>query len=133
MKILSKIFSYLLLLYAVGMLIWGVLGFIEYLLGLVIIVPLQNPTFPAGTQFVHWTLITACGAIYLYGYFYKWKFTPYAMTTIFAMLATMCTIQTFDFMTEEWRYQSYVNEIIMYILISYYLFRSKLMRLHFGN
>ena len=89
MNRLSIAFSYLLLLYAVIMLLWGILGFVEYLAGIILLVPFQNPTFPAGTQFIHWLLITLAGVVYLAGYFTKWKYTPLTMVIVFSMLATM--------------------------------------------
>ena len=111
---------------------WGTLGFIEYFTGQPILMPLQNPTFPKGTQFLHWFLITLSGFAYLAGYFSRWSFTPNVMIVIYACLATMCFIQTFDFMVREDRYISYANECIIYIVASLYLFRSERMRKHFG-
>lgn len=128
----SQAFSYLFLLYSVFMLLWGVLGFAEYFVGSPMIVPLQNPNFPAGTQLLHWLLISACGLSYVIGYSLRWRYTPFAMAIIFAMLASMCFIQTFDFMTRPDRYIAFAIECFMYIALSRYLFRSKLMRQRFG-
>ena len=115
------------------MLSWGVLGFIEYFTQESIFIPLQNPAFPSGTQFLHWALITLSGATYLYGYLTRWAFTPFAMPIIFGMLASMCFIQTFDFMVAPGRYFSFVVECCLYIGISVYLFRSHLMQDRFGK
>ena len=133
MKKLSKGFSYLLIMYSVIMLLWGVLGFLEYFTQEAIIVPLQNPTFPRGTQFIHWLLITLTGATYLYGYSQRWSYTPLAMCLLFGMLATMCFIQTFDFMVAPNRYLRFVTECSMYIGIVVYLLRSSLMQDRFGK
>ncbi len=64
----SQYYSYLLILSAVGMTAWGLAGFIEYLFGVVVLIPLQNPNFPSGTQFIHWLLITLSGTVFLFGY-----------------------------------------------------------------
>lgn len=133
MKQISMIFSYLILLASFVMLAWGLLGFMEYLFDIAPLMPLQTPTFPEGTQFIHWLLITASGGIYLTGYFTRWKYTPFAMVIIFPMLATLCAIQTFDFMTNPGRYTDFAREATYYILISIYLFRSERMLLHFGR
>ena len=136
MRLLNKAslaFEYLLIAAAAVMLGWGVLGFAEYLLGAVILMPLQNPTFPAGTQFLHWTLITAAGGTYLAGYFTRWKYTPPAMVVIYAMLATMCFIQTFDFMTNPERFAALARESLYYVGISLFLFRSERMQERFGR
>ena len=133
MKYISMVLSYLLLLAGLVMLIWGSLGFLEYLTGITPLVPLQNPTFLRGTQFIHWLLISTSGAIYLIGYFVRWKHTPFAMVVIYAMLATLCAVETFDFMTNPGRYGSFISECIAYVGISLYLFRSQRMRSHFGR
>lgn len=131
MNLVSKIFSYVLIIAALIMAGWGTFGFIEYFTGRAILMPLQNSTFPSGTQFIHWFLISLSGYTYLIGYFCRWKYTPNVMVVIYACLATMCFIQTFDFMVREDRYTSYVKEVIYYIIFSIYLFKSTRMRKHF--
>jgi len=64
----SWLFLRLIALYSVAMLIWGVFGFLEYFFNFSII-PLQNPDFLNGTQFIHWLLITMSGVIFLKNYF----------------------------------------------------------------
>ncbi len=133
MKQVSAAFSYLILAAALIMSAWGVLGFIEYFTGRAVLLPLQNPNFPSGTQFIHWFLITASGFAYLAGFLSKWKYTPETMMVLFACLATMCFIQTFDFMTRPDRYSSFVIECVYYTITSTYLFRSQRMREHFSR
>ncbi len=130
---LSQAFSYLIIAGATVMLGWGLLGFLEYFTGLAPLMPLQNHTFPAGTQAVHWILITLSGATFLVGYFLRWRYTPVAMLVLFASLATMCAIQTFDFLQNPDRYGNFARECVYYIIISVYLFRSKRMREWFGQ
>lgn len=130
---LSQGFSYLVLLAAAVMLGWGTLGFLEYFTGLAPLVPLQNATFPDGTQFIHWLLITLSGSTFLAGYLLRWRYTPLAMIVLFAALATLCAIQTFDFMQNSGRYGDLARECTYYVLISIYLVRSKRMREHFGK
>ena len=124
-------FSTLLLIVFAGMLAWGVLGFIEYLFGAVLVVPLQNADFPPGTQFLHWVVITLSGAVFLAGYALRWRHTPYAMIVVFAMMVALCFVQTFDFMTNESRYVAFVLECITYLVIGTYLLRSKRMQSRF--
>lgn len=131
MKRVSLYYSYFLILSSIGMTVWGVAGFIEYVFGIQVIIPLQNPNFPTGTQFIHWVLITLSGSVFLVGYFKRWKYTPNAKLVIYACLATMCFIQTFDFMTRPDRYVSYGVEVTNYIIVSIYLFKSKLMQERF--
>lgn len=133
MKIASLIYSYILLASSVVFCFWGTFGFIEYFSGRPILIALQNPNFPAGTQFIHWVLVSLKGFVFLGGYLKRWKYTPNVMVVIYASLATMCFIQTFDFMTRDDRYISYVGELTSYTIASIYLFRSKRMQGHFGR
>ena len=130
---LSRGFNYLLILAATVMLGWGTLGFLEYFTGLAPLIPLQNATFPGGTQFLHWLLITLSGLVLLTGYFLRWRYTPLAMIVLFAALATLCAIETFDFMVNPGRYAAFARECAYYIVISIYLLRSRRMRERFGE
>ncbi len=129
---LSLGFSYLILLASMVMLGWGVLGFLEFFTSLAPLMPLQNPSFPTGTQCVHWLVITAAGGTYLLGYGLRWTYTPVAMLALFASLATLCAVETFDFMQNPGRYGDFVRECIYYVVIATYLFRSTRMQERFG-
>ena len=133
MKYVSALFSCVILLAAVVMFGWGALGMVEYLFQFAPLMPLQNANFPAGTQLIHWILITSSGGVYLAGYATRWRHTPFAMAILFAMLTTLCAVETFDFMTRPDRYAAFTREMIYYILIVVYLHRSKRMRSHFGR
>ncbi|MEO1193895.1 MAG: hypothetical protein AAFY02_19220 [Pseudomonadota bacterium] len=130
---LSQAFSYLLLLAAAVLLCWGLLGFIKDFTGLTPPFPLQYATFPSGLQFIQWLLITLSGGTLLIGYAVRWPLTPLAMIVLFACLATMCAIQTFDFLENPSRYQDFVLECIYYVVMSVYLVRSRRMRERFGE
>lgn len=130
---LSQGFSYLMVFAAAVLFGWGILGFLEYFTGLAPLMPLQNPTFPSGTQFVHWLLVTVAGSVFLAGYFSRWSYTPIAMMVLYASLATLCAIETFDFMVNPSRYADFARECFYYIVMSIYLVRSKRMRGRFGQ
>jgi hypothetical protein len=127
----SALFSKLLLFAHLGLGLWGALGLLEYLTGLSLIIPLQNSNFPPGTQLIHWILAATSGIGFLLGYLKKWKYTPTLMVVLYACLTTLCFIETFDFMTKESRYTLFVIEVIQYIVISLYLFKSQRMLNHF--
>lgn len=132
MQFLSKIYLTILLLWAIGMLIWGLAGFFEYFTGIVPFIGLQNAAYPSGVQFVHWLLISLSGGVFLFGYIAKWKWTPLAMILLFSNLAVLCTIQTFDFMSEQWGYSQYFTEVVLYIVNSLFLLFSPVSKSHFG-
>ena len=110
------------------MLIWGVAGFFEYFTGIVPGIKLQNDAYPSGVQFVHWFLITTAGSVFTFGYFSKWRYTPFAMVILFSNLGVLCTIQTFDFMSDQWGVTPYAAEMIGYLIHSTFLMRSALLR-----
>jgi hypothetical protein len=100
MVVVSKVYFTLLIIWSLVMLIWGLAGFFEYFTGIKPIIELQNKAYPKGVQFGHWLLISLAGFIFLKGYLNHWQFTPFAMLVIFSNLAILCTIETFDFMSE---------------------------------
>jgi hypothetical protein len=133
MKLASKILLIVLLIWTMVMLIWGLSGFFEYFSGIKPFINLQNSAYPKAVQFVHWLLITLTGGTFVFGYFLKWKWTPYVMVILFSNLAVLCTIQTFDFMSEQWSYTAYSTEIVLYVLLSAFLLFSSLSKSHFEH
>ncbi|WOE75080.1 hypothetical protein [Alterisphingorhabdus coralli] len=129
MALFATAMRYFILLCALFMLGWGLLGLLEY--AGIVLLDLKNPDFLPATQLVHFIIIFASGAVYLIGYLTRWSGTPVAMAVIFGMLAMMCTIQTFDMMTNDGRYSAYGREIVMYIVLTIFLFRSQEMQDHF--
>lgn len=113
---------------------WGVLGLVEYFVPSVEL-GLQNSQFPAGLQFLHFASILMTGAIFLFGYFTRWTHTPFATVVMFAVLATLCFVETVDFAAFGEPPKSYVImgiEFATYILLSIYLLRSAAMLERFG-
>jgi len=126
---------YLLVAVKIGLIVWGVLGFIEYFnpsasFGL------QDSNFPRGTQYLHWFLLVLSGTIFVFGFFRRWKHTPYATITMYATLATLCFIETVDFNAfggGSKRFFIMAAEYVLYCALSVYLIRSKRVNEHFGN
>ena len=123
----------LLLLATTTLLLWGVAGFFEYFTGIVPFIKLQNAAYPGGVQFVHWLLISLTGILFLGGYVTKWKWTPFVMVMMFSNLAVLCTIQTFDFMSDQWGLGYYVVEIALYVVHSWFLLSSDLSKTRFKH
>ncbi|WP_299363183.1 hypothetical protein [Winogradskyella sp.] len=133
MVLLSKLYMGLLLIATTGMLVWGLAGFFEYFTEITPFIKLQNDAYPSGVQFVHWFLITLTGGTFLIGYFTKWKWTPFAMVLLFSNLAVLCTIETFDFMSEQWSFSAYSIEMLSYVAHSSFLLISALSKSHFRH
>lgn len=55
-----------------------------------------------------------------------------AMVVIYAVLATLCAVQTLDMLLNANRYVFFACEIVGYVVICLYLFKSDRMRRRFG-
>lgn len=133
MKHVAKFFPHLLVLVHAILVGWGSLGLIEYFVPAVPL-GLQNANFPAGTQFLHFTAIFATGLTFLGGYFTRWRQAPFATVLMYAVLATLCFIETVDFGAfggGPTRFIVMGVEYVAYIGISVFLFRSTTMRRRF--
>ncbi|MCG8374204.1 MAG: hypothetical protein MI700_11745 [Balneolales bacterium] len=126
---------YYLVIVKIALVIWGILGFIEYFFPSTSF-GLQNSNFPAGTQFLHWFLIVLTGSIFVFGFFRRWRHTPFATITMYATLATLCFIETVDFHAfggGTKRFFIMSAEFALYLILSIYLLRSKRVNDHFGS
>jgi hypothetical protein len=132
MDIVSRIYLVILVAWSAIMLVWGVAGFFEYFTGITPIIKLQNSAYPGGLQFVHWLLISLTGGTFLIGYLTHWSWTPFAMILLFSNLTVMCTIQTFDFMSDQWSLHAYIWELIFYLATSLFLIYSTVSKSHFS-
>jgi hypothetical protein len=128
---LQKMYMALLLIASTFMLLWGLAGFFEYVTEIKPFIALQNDAYPDGVQFVHWLLISLTGGTFLTGYFRRWRWTPIVMVCLFSNLAVLCTIQTFDFMSEQWSFSAYATEMISYAVHSVFLLTASLSKTHF--
>ena len=135
MNHVAKHFPHLLVLMHAVLVGWGVLGLIEYIAPAASL-GLQNANFPAGTQFLHFAAIMATGGIFVGGYFRRWRHTPFATVLMYAVLATLCFIETVDFGAfggGQTRFIVMGIEYVTYVGISIFLLRSKTMRQRFSS
>lgn len=112
---------------------WGVAGLLEYSFSSIEI-GLQNEKFPAGLQFLHFFSILVTGTVFIVGYIKRWRYTPFATVVLYAVLATLCFIETVDFEAfggGPTRFIPMTVEFIAYIGFSAYLLRSPVMHRHF--
>lgn len=135
MNQVAKYFPYLLVVFKIVLVAWGLLGLFEYFVPAVSL-GLQDANFPAGTQLLHFAAILATGAIFLGGYVGRWRHTPFATVVMYAVLATLCFIETVDF--GAWgggptRFIWIGVEYVMYVAFSAYLLRSATMRQRFAS
>lgn len=119
-----------LLAVSAGLLCWGLLGLLEYAFP-AIALGLQNSRFPAGLQFLHFFAIAATGIVFVCGYLTRWVHTPHATTTLYAVLATLCFVETIDFGAFGGGVATMTVEFSLYIGLSAYLHRSGAIARHF--
>ena len=135
MGTLDKILPRALLVVSTGLLCWGVLGLLEYVypaLGL----GLQNENFPGGLQFLHFLAIALTGTIFILGYLGRWPHTPHATITMYAVLATLCFVETIDFGAfggGATGVAIMLVEFTLYVGLSTYLIRSPVIRQRFAE
>lgn len=126
MNALDKFLPKALLAVSAGLLCWGVLGLVEYVFP-VMSLGLQNSGFPAGLQFLHFFALVLTGAIFVFGYLGRWPHTPHASITMYAVLATLCFVETIDFGAfggGAAGVSIMLAEFALYIGLSTYLIRS---------
>ena len=126
MTTVKNIFPYVLFSIHLVLLLWGLAGLAEYLFA-GFETGLQNTNFPKGTQLLHWLLLIISGAVYTVGFLIRSKHTPFITIIMYAMLATLCFIETVDFKAfgdTATRYIPMTLEFIAYIALSIYLSRS---------
>lgn len=131
---MTRNFIYVLVAVKGMLVVWGVLGFAEYFSPSVAF-GLQDTNFPRGVQFLHWLLVLLTGAIFIVGFLLRWKQTPYVTITMYATLATLCFVETVDFNAfggGSKRFFIMSAEYVLYIALSTYLIRSKLIKERFG-
>ena len=92
----AKLLPYLLVLISTVLIVWGTLGLLEYFFPNIAL-GLQNKKFPDGVQFLHFLSILLTGAIFVGGYLKRWRHTPFVTVIMYAVLATLCFVETVDF------------------------------------
>lgn len=135
MKTLGRRVLVGLLIISTGLLSWGLLGLLEYAFP-PLNLGLQNGRFPSGLQFIHFFALVLTGAIFVLGYLKRWPHTPYATITMYAVLATICFIETMDFGAfggGATGVMIMLLEFALYIALSVYLLRSAAIRDHFHH
>lgn len=135
MNSMAKGFPFVLLLIFTALTAWGLLGLVEFFIPAAK-VGLQNAKFPTGLQFLHFASILAAGTIFLVGYVTRWRHTPFAMVILFAVMATLCFVETVDFMAfgkGPTRFLVMSLEYVVYLGLSVYFLRSTTMQQRFSN
>lgn len=128
---LTRLVAALLLLVHVGLGVWAVVGFAEWLLAEVPWSRISNAELSRAMLLVHWTLIGTASVVFIVGYLSRWPRTPTAMLVIYGAMALVCAYQTFFVLSNDSRFVAMAIEYAEYAVISLFLWRSELMRERF--
>jgi hypothetical protein len=132
-RILSRWFMGLLLVVHAGLILWAGVGLAEWFLSTVPWQRVANPLFPPAMLLAQWLSILGTSGIFLAGYLLRWPGTPTAVTLGYAVMASICAVQTFGYLVHASRFVDMGLEYATYVVIALYLFRSALARERFAG
>lgn len=115
------------------LLFWAVGGVFEMVLPKVFWKPYTNPNFPNWVLIIHWGSVLFASSVFIYGYFTHWVKTPQLMIVGYGLMALVCVIETFWFMTSSTKYWAMGAEFITYAVILLLLFKSSYFVGFFNN
>jgi hypothetical protein len=107
---------------------WALVGFAEWFAATVPWPRVSNELFPRHVLLAQWGLILAAAVVFLGGYAVRWRHTPVALAAVYAAMAALCAVQTFDYMTDDFRFVAMALEYAAYTGILVFLFRSDVFR-----
>ncbi len=117
--------GYILILVHGFLFLWSTGGFLEMILPKVLWKPYTNPEFPTWVLIIHWSSVLFASVSFLYGYFSQWSKTPQVMAVAYGLMASVCIIETFGYMTSKTKYLAMGSEFLIYTVILLLLFKSK--------
>lgn len=116
--------GYVFILVHIILLTWSVGGFLEMILPKVPWKPFTNPEFPNWVLIIHWSSVLLASMSFIYGYLTHWSKTPFIMTIAYGLMAVVCVIETFGYMTNPTKYLAMGGEFLTYFIIILLLFKS---------
>lgn len=93
----------------------------------------SNPELPRWMLLLQWLLMLGAGVFFIAGYTMRWRPLPWAMAAIYAVMASVCAVQTFIMLTNEDRFIDMGIEYAEYAVILLILFFAPFMRRRFGR
>ncbi|HUG22644.1 hypothetical protein [Piscinibacter sp.] len=121
--LLSRSLPPLLVAVHVVLLVWAVVGLVEWCSPTVPWPRVSNLLFPRWLLLWHWLAVLLAAVIFLVGFFARWTFTPKAMVAAYSLMALVCVVETFWFLTHPWRFAAMALEFLAYVAISLALHR----------
>lgn len=113
-----------LVLLHLGLLVWALVGLSEWIFGTVPWPAVANPLFPRPMLFFHWMSVIAAATAFLAGFVLRWRGTPFAVTLGYGGMATVCLIETTQYLVHDMRWLAMAAEYAAYLAIGTWLFLS---------
>jgi hypothetical protein len=123
--------AYALVLIHTVLLGWAMGGIAEMITPHIPWKPYTNPAFPHWVLILHWGSVSIASLGFLLGYATHWTKTPLFMTMAYGLMALVCVIETFGYMTNSTKYMAMGAEFAAYIVILLLLFKSDHFTGHF--
>lgn len=128
---LSDLVMVFLLLVHAGLVLWAAVGLIEWRLPTTPWPAISNPKLPPGILLLQWLLVLVTAGIFIAGFVLHWRFTPLAMAVGYAAMASLCGLQTFNYLDHSTKFFDMTLEYAAYLLILLFLFRAPAARRRF--
>jgi hypothetical protein len=128
-----KIVAYILLITHYILLLWALGGVWELSSTDVFWPRYSNPEFPFWVLLIHWGSVLFASISFLYGYFMRLSNTPQIMTLAYGLMAVVCIIETFGYMTSKTKYLAMGAEFTAYVVILLLLFKQPFFINHFSK
>ena len=110
-----------LLILHLGLLMWAVVGLVEWFAHSVPWTAVTNPLFPPWLLLLHWGSMLAASLVLSIGYLTRWPYTPWAMIPAYAAMAAVCAIETMGFLAHDLRHVAMAIEYAAYAIVLYLL------------
>lgn len=105
----------------VALLVWALVGMVELVSARVPWPKVSNVAFPPWLLLVHWLAVLGGSGVFVGGYLARWRHTPGALAIAYALMAAVCVIETFGFLTGTRRFVAMALELSAYLGILWLL------------
>ena len=103
--------------------LWALVGLIEWFTGPLFWPAVSNAELPRNILLLQWLLCLATPTVLFAGLAMQWRFTPLAVVIGYALMAILCAVETFGYMTNESRFRAIAIEYLTYIVFGTLLFQ----------
>ena len=128
-----QVIGYILLTTHFLLFFWATGGLMEMIFDKVPWKSFTNPQFPFWVLIFHWGSVLFASVTFIYGYLTHWDKTSQMMVLGYGLMALVCAIETFGFMTNKTKYLAMGLEYIAYLIILFLLLKSSYFINHFGK